>query len=66
MVKTRVIRFLRVIEGRNARDQIELWAFHSLLVEAQANSGYTHSTQRVITTSGLGWRAPLVARNNYV
>ena len=66
MVKTRVIRFLRVIEGRNARDQIELCAFHSLLVEVQANAGYTHSTQRVITTSGLGWRAPLVARNNYV
>ena len=66
MVKTRVIRFLRLIEGRNARDQIELCAFHSLLVEVQANAGYIHATQCVITTSRLGWRVPLVARNNYV
>ena len=66
MVKTSVIRFLRVIEGPEARDQIALRAFHSLLAEVPANAGYTHSTQCVITTSGLGWRAPLVARNNYV
>ena len=66
MVKTRVIRFLLVIEGQNARDQIALRAFHSLLVEVPANAGHIHMTQCVIRTSGLGLRAPLVARNNYV
>ena len=66
MVKTRAIRFLRVIEGQNARDQIALCAFHSLLVEVQTNAGYIHVTQCVITKSWLGLRAPLVARNNYV
>ena len=66
MVKTSVIRFLRVIEGPDARDQIALRAFHSLLVEVPANAGYIHVTQCTIRTSGLGLRAPLVARNNYV
>ena len=40
IVKTRVIR-LRVIEGPNARDQIALCAFHSILVEVQTNAGYS-------------------------
>ena len=44
MVKTRVIR-LRVLEGPNARDQIALFAFHSLLVEVQTNAGYIHATR---------------------
>ena len=42
-VKTRVIS-LRVIEGPNARNQIALCAFYSLLVEFQTNAGYIHAT----------------------
>ena len=65
MVKTSVFRFLRVIEGPNARDQIAFCAFPSLVVEVQTNAGYIHVTQCVIA-SRLGLRVSLVARNNYV
>ena len=43
MVKTRLIR-LRMIEGRNARDQSAFCAFHTFLVEVQTNAGYIHAT----------------------
>ena len=31
---------LHVTDGRNARDQIAFYAFHSFLVEIQTNAGY--------------------------
>ena len=43
LVKTPVIR-LQGVKGRNARDQIAFCAFHSLLVEVQANAGYIQVT----------------------
>ena len=41
--KTRVIR-LRLVEGRDASDQIAFCAFHPVLVEVQTNAGYIHAT----------------------
>ena len=38
-----VIR-LRGVEGRNARDQIAFFAFHSFLEEVQTNAEYIHAT----------------------
>jgi len=55
IAKTRLIR-LRGVEGRNARDEIALCAFHSLLVEVQTKAGYIHAWR-------LGLRVPLVALN---
>ena len=42
MVETCVIRLCGV-EGRNARDQIALCAFHTFLVQVQTNAGYIHA-----------------------
>ena len=38
MLKRRVIR-VREVEGRKARHQIAVCAFHSFLVEVQTNAG---------------------------
>lgn len=46
MVKTHVIR-LRGVEGRNTDNQIAFFAFHSFLVEVQANAEYIHVTSAV-------------------
>ena len=43
IVKTHVIR-LRGVEGRNTRNQITFFAFHSFLVEVQTNAEYVHVT----------------------
>ena len=43
MVKARVIR-LRGVEGRDARDQIAFYAFHSFSLEVQTNAGNMHAT----------------------
>ena len=42
MVKPRVIR-LRAKEGKNGRDQITSYAFHSFLVEVQNAAGYAYT-----------------------
>ena len=46
MIKTHVIR-LRGVEGRNTGNQIAFFAFHSFLVEVQANAEYIHVTSAV-------------------
>ena len=46
----------------NTRDQIAFCAFHSFLVEVQANAVYILTY--VITTWRIGVPAPLVACNN--
>ena len=45
MVKTQVIR-LRRVEGRNTRNQVAFFAFHSFLVEVQTNAEYIHVHMR--------------------
>ena len=40
------LRKFHVIEGPNARDQVAFFAFHSFLVEDQANAGYIWPSMR--------------------
>ena len=59
--KKRVIR-LREIEDPKARDQIALYAFHSFLLEVQANAFLIHTFQSCEKQPEL--RAPPAARKN--
>ena len=60
IVKTHMIRLWKVADP-NTRDQIAFCAFHSFLVEVQANAVYILTY--VITTWRIGVPAPLVACN---
>ena len=48
------------------RDQIAFCAFHSFLVEVQANCWQYTCDACLITTWRLGLRTPLVARNYFI